>query len=101
MADSKKTATLNRVMEEGYTSSYGTLLHLTASMGPEAKRLRPNSALELAVWHGHFTGLRAALLCLAMHERQLASKAAAQVVRRHLDDAMTQPEPSDDTRTEE
>ncbi|NUR02640.1 MAG: hypothetical protein HOY79_40750 [Streptomyces sp.] len=82
MADTAKSSTISRVTEEGYISSYGTLLYLTASMGPEPRHLEPDTPMELAVWHGHFQGLRAALLCLAMHERQLAPKAAAQWSRR-------------------
>ena len=87
MAESGKAATLGRVLEEGYTDSYGTLLHLTAVMGSDPKGLRSTNE-ELIEWRGHFNGLKAALLCLAMHEQQIAPKEAALAVSRHIEDAM-------------
>lgn len=88
MAESRKAATLGRVLEEGHTESYGTLLHLTAVMGAEPKALHPTNDEERIEWHGHFNGLKAALLCLAMHERQITPKEAALAVCRHIEDAM-------------
>lgn len=87
MAESGKAATLGRVLEEGYTESYGTLLHLTAVMG-SAKALHATTNEERIEWRGHFNGLKAALLCLAMHERQITPKEAALAVCRHIEDAM-------------
>lgn len=102
MADGRKTTILKRVMEEGYTDSYGTLLHLTAVMGSDPKALEPNSDEELAEWRGHLNGLRAALLAVAMHEHKLKPRAAALVVERHLLEATNDLylEQGDDTGTE-
>ncbi|WP_194890896.1 hypothetical protein [Catenulispora pinisilvae] len=88
MAESGKTATLKRVMEEGHTGGYGTLLHLTAILwlGPEA--FYSTYGEELTEWCGHFKGLKAALLCLAMYERQLGPEEAAMAVDRHIEAAM-------------
>lgn len=88
MAQSGRTATLHRVMEEGYTDSYGALLYLTAVMGSDADALAPASAGEENEWRGHLKGLRAALLCLAMHERRAEPEEVALVVGRHIEDAM-------------
>ena len=88
MAESGKAATLGRVMEEGYTDSYGALLHLTAVMVSEPKALHSTNDEELIEWRGHFHGLKAALLCLAMHEKQITPKDAALAVIRHIEDAM-------------
>lgn len=89
MAESWKTATLNRVVAEGHTDSYGVLLHLIAVMGVDPKALFPASDEERAVWRGHFKGLKAALLCLAMYEQELEPGAAAAVVNQHIVDAMS------------
>ena len=88
MAENAKVATLSRVMEEGHTGGYGTLLHLTAvvSLGPEA--FYSTHGEELSEWCGHFKGLKAALLCLAMYERQFCPEEAALAVDRHLNAAM-------------
>lgn len=88
MAESAKAATLKRVMEEGHSGGYGTLLHLTAviSLGPDA--FHSTHGEELSEWCGHFKGLKAALLCLAMYERQFHPEEAALAVNRHLDAAM-------------
>jgi hypothetical protein len=88
MAESAKAATIKRAMEDGYTGGYGNLLHLTAviSLGPEA--FYSTHGEELSEWRGFFRGLKAALLCLAMYERQICPDEAALVVDRHLDAAM-------------
>jgi hypothetical protein len=101
MSDRAKMATLNRVTKEGYTDSYGTLLCLTAVMGSDPDALGPMGAEERAEWRGHFKGLRAALLSLAMHERRLDPEAAVQVVGQHLEDAMSDLKQGNDTGTEE
>lgn len=88
MTQSGRTATLNRVREEGYTDSYGALLHLTAVVGSDPDALKPVSAEEQAEWRGHIKGLRAALVCLAMHERHAEPEAVALVVDRHIEDAV-------------
>ena len=66
--------------EQGHTGSYAALLYLMAltSVGPDLPA--PKSAEERANWQGHRNGLRSALVCLAMHERQLSPKEAAVVV---------------------
>jgi len=100
MADNAKTAILDRVTKEGYTDSYGTLLHLTAAMGSDPEALGPTNAEELAEWCGHLKGLRAALLTLAMHERQLDPEEAVLVVNRHIEEAMRDLGQGDDSGTE-
>lgn len=95
MAENRKTATLNRVMAEGHTGSYGTLLHLTADMGLDPETLNPEGIRERIEWCGHFKGLKAALLCLAMYERNLDPEAAARVVNKHIRDAMKDLEQGD------
>lgn len=89
MAESWKTATLNRVMAEGHTQSYGTLLHLVTVMDVDPTALCPESDEELAEWRGHCKGLKAALLCLAMCEQELEPNAAVLVVNQHIADAMS------------
>ncbi|OLE21184.1 MAG: hypothetical protein AUG49_22680 [Catenulispora sp. 13_1_20CM_3_70_7] len=101
MADSKKTATLKRVMAEGHTGSYGTLLHLTAVMGSDPEKLEPESIRERIEWCGHFKGLKAALLCLAMYERKLDPNSAARIVNQHIREAMKDLEQGDGTGTGE
>lgn len=88
MAENRKAAILNRVVEEGYTDSYGALLYLTAIMSADPKSLRPRTDVELASWGGHFGGLRASLLCLVMHEKELEPDAAASVVEAHISGAI-------------
>lgn len=88
MAESAKDKILKRVTEEGHTDSYGTLLYLAAVMGFDALAIGPETTLELTTWSGHFEGLRASLLCLAMYERQLAPESAAEAVDRHILDAI-------------
>ncbi|MBS2546920.1 hypothetical protein KGQ19_08555 [Catenulispora sp. NL8] len=88
MAESAKDRILKRVNEEGHTDSYGTLLYLAAVMGFDPTALGPESSVELTVWSGHFDGLRASLLCLAMYERGIEPKKAAEVVNQHIADAM-------------
>lgn len=88
MAESAKAATLKRVMEEGHSGGYGTLLQLTAviSLGPEA--FYSTHGEELSEWCAYFRGLKSALLCLAMYERRISPQEAALAVNRHLDAAM-------------
>ena len=100
MAESGKAATLERVMEEGYTDSYGTLLHLAAVMGSGPEAFYSSHGEEFAEWCGHFKGLKAALLCLALHERQIGPEEAALVVNRHIDDAMDDLERRDVARSD-
>ena len=88
MAESAKDKILKRIGEEGHTDSYGTLLYLAAVMGFDPMALGPNSCVELATWSGHFDGLRASLLCLAMYERNIGPEKAAEVVNQHLLDAI-------------
>ncbi|WP_194906246.1 hypothetical protein [Catenulispora rubra] len=85
--ESAKASILSRVMQEGHTDSYGVLLHLVAVMGREPKALNPRTEKELAEWSGHFRGLKAALLCLVMHEQKVEPGPAAVVVCRHIEDA--------------
>lgn len=87
MVQRVKASILNRVMEEGYTESYGALVYLAAVIGTDAETLRPKDIEERLVWSGHLGGLRAALLCLAMHEFRIGPEAAASVVSRHIQDA--------------
>ncbi|WP_194891961.1 hypothetical protein [Catenulispora pinisilvae] len=89
MVQRVKAATLNRVTEEGYTDGYGALVHLAAVIGTDPEGLSPKSDEERFAWGGHLKGLRAALLCLAMHERGIAPEPAALVVSRHIEDAMS------------
>lgn len=100
MTDSTKTATLDRIMKEGYTDSYGRLLYLTAVMGSDPEALGPKSAEELAEWRGHLKGLRAALFSLAMHERRLDPEAAVRVVGQHLEHAINDLKQGDNAGTE-
>ena len=88
MAESAKDKILKRVIEEGHTGSYGTLLYMAAVMGFDPRTLGPISRLELTIWNGHFAGVRASLLCLARYERKLEPENAAKVVNQHLEDAI-------------
>ncbi|MEY9895749.1 hypothetical protein ABIA35_008088 [Catenulispora sp. MAP12-49] len=88
MAKSTKDRILKRVLEEGHTDSYGTLLYTAAVMGSDAIELGPDSSVELTTWSGHLEGLRSALLCLAMYERKFGPEKAAEVVNKHIEDAI-------------
>ncbi|WP_194904515.1 hypothetical protein [Catenulispora rubra] len=87
MVQRVKASTLDRVMEEGYTESYGALVYLAAVIGTDPESLCPSGIEERLAWGGHLKGLRAALLCLAMHERGIGPEAAALAVSHHLEDA--------------
>ena len=88
MVESAKAATIKRVMEEGHTGGYGTLLHLTAVMGLGPEAFYSTHGEEFSEWCGHFKGLKAALLCLAMYERQIDPEEAALAVNRHIETVM-------------
>ena len=77
---STKELILKVVAGQGHTSSYGALLYLATlmSLGPHVPP--PESDEERANWQGHRSGLRSALVCLAMHERKLGPKEAVVVV---------------------
>jgi hypothetical protein len=96
MAESTKDRILKRVVEEGHTDSYGTLLYTAAVMGFDAMALGPNSSIELTTWSGHLEGLRSSLLCLAMYERRLGPEKAAEVVNQHIEDAIDDLTPGTD-----
>jgi hypothetical protein len=96
MAEKAKDRILKRVVEEGHTDSYGTLLYTAAVMGFDAMELGPESSFELTTWTGHFEGLRSSLLCLAMYERKLGPEKAAEVVNQHIEDAIDDLAPNDD-----
>jgi hypothetical protein len=70
---SAKEMILQASAGQGHTDSYGALLHLTALMSLDPYVPTPESDEERANWQGHGNGLRSALLCLAMHERELGS----------------------------
>ena len=86
--ESTKASILSRVVQEGHTDSYGVVLHLVAVMGTEPKALNPRTEREHAEWSGHFRGLKAALLCLVMHEQKVKPASAAMVVSRHIKNAI-------------
>lgn len=88
MAETAKALIVNRALQDGYTDSYGTLLHLVAVMGLNPTELKPQTERELIEWGGHFEGLRAALHCLAMHEQSIDPELAAQVVHGQITDAI-------------
>lgn len=75
------------VAEQGHTDSHGALLHLVGLMGHDPETPEPQSEEERFNWQGHLEGLRAALLCLAMHERQLDPASAVVVVDDQLEQA--------------
>lgn len=83
---SAKKMILQATAGQGHTDSYGALLHLAALMSLDPYVPAPESDEERANWQGHGNGLRSALLCLAMHERQLGPEDAVVVV----DDQLTQ-----------
>jgi hypothetical protein len=83
---SAKEMILQASAGQGHTNSYGALLHLTALMSLDPYVPTPESDEERANWQGHGNGLRSALLCLAMHERELGPEDAVAVV----DDQLTQ-----------
>ncbi|MEZ0109292.1 membrane associated rhomboid family serine protease [Catenulispora sp. EB89] len=87
MADSAKDRILERIMEEGHTDSYGTLLYLVAVIGVDPMALGPANSVELTTWSGHLDGLKGSLLCLAMYERKSTPQKAAETVDRHLVEA--------------
>jgi len=87
MVQRVKASTLDRVVEEGYSESYGALVYLAAVIGTDPEALRPKGIEERLAWGGHLEGLRAALLCLVMHERGIGAEAAALVVSQHVEDA--------------
>lgn len=88
MSEPAKAAICNSVVGQGHTDSYGALLYLVALMGTDSTALEPESDEELANWEGHFSGLRAALVCLAGHERKIGPTSAVAVIERQLEDAM-------------
>lgn len=88
MAERAKQKILKRVNEEGHTDSYGMLLYLAAVMDFDPMALGPDSSAELTTWSGHFDGLRASLLWLAMFERKIGPEDAAKVVDRHITSAV-------------
>lgn len=98
MAEEAKAVIIKRLTDQGYTSGYGTLLFLTAYLGADPESLEPENAEERFEWRGHFRGLRAALACLAMHERQLEADAAATVVGWHIADAIEDLDHSGESR---
>jgi len=73
------------VVEQGHTDGYGALLHLVGLMELDPETPKPRSDEERANWQGHFEGLRAALLCLTMHERELDPESAAVAVDEQLE----------------
>jgi hypothetical protein len=90
MADEAKAAIIGRLLDQGYTTSYGTLIHLTALMGPDPEALEPQDDEERYEWRGHYKGLRAALACLAMHEKAVGPESAAALVGHHVTEAITE-----------
>lgn len=89
MTESAKDKIFKSVIDEGHTDSYGTLLYTAAVMGFDPRALGPDSSVELTTWAGHYDGLRASLLCLAMYERKLEPERAAEVVDQHLENAIS------------
>lgn len=87
MADIPKSVILSRLAAEGFSASYGALLFQVALVGTDAETLEPESDEEHFEWRGHLSGLRSALMCVAMHEVELDPEAAAAAVRKHLEDA--------------
>lgn len=75
------------VAEQGYTAGYGALLHLFVLMQLDPEIPKPRSDEERVNWQGHLEGLRAALLCLAMHERTLDPESAARAVDQQVEQA--------------
>lgn len=88
-ADGPKAAICRQIMNEGFSESYALLIHLLALMGSDPVALEPENDEELAEWRGHLKGLRAALFCLAMHERRIGPESAALVVKLHIETATT------------
>jgi hypothetical protein len=88
MAETAKTSIINLAIQEGHTESYGALLHLVAVMGTDPNALGPETEEERTAWGHHFDGLRAALLCLTMHELKLVPDSAALVVDRLIKSAI-------------
>ena len=81
-------ALINKIVaEQGHTDGYGALLHLVVLMELDPEIPKPRSNEERANWQGHLEGLRAALLCLAMHECTLGPESAAIVVGEQLEQA--------------
>ena len=75
------------VADQGHTDGYGALLHLVVLMQLDPEIPKPRSDEERANWQGHLEGLRAALLCLAMHERTLDPESAARAVEEQVEQA--------------
>jgi hypothetical protein len=73
--------------EPCHTDGYGAVLHLVVLMELDPEIPEPQSDEERANWQGHLEGLRAALLCLAMHERALDPESAAMFVDEQLEQA--------------
>lgn len=88
MTDTPKTKITKIALDQGHSESYGLLLHHTALLGPDPQDLEPESDEEHTEWWGYFKGLRSALFCLVMHEKQLDAEAAVLVVNQHLGQAM-------------
>lgn len=88
MADTAKAVILRRLVDEGHSEGYGALVHLTALMEINPDEMMPETVQERHEWSGHFKGLRSALACVAMQERKLRPRKAAEVVGGHIAEAI-------------
>lgn len=89
MAEGVKAAVLKRLADQGFTSSYGSLLFLAVLVGTDPDQLAPENDEERFEWRGHIKGLQSALHCVVMHERQLEPELAGMVVMTHVEEAAT------------
>lgn len=88
MAEGAKAVVLERLADQGFSNSYGSLLFLAALVGTDTEQLDPKSDEERFEWRGHVKGLQSALLCVAMYEHGLDPELAGLVVMTHVDEAM-------------
>jgi hypothetical protein len=77
-----------RLTAAGFSESYGAVVHLLALMKSDPTTLQAEHGVELAVWRGHFEGLRSALHCMVMVEKKTGPKSTARIVSEHLAEAL-------------
>lgn len=87
MTERAKTTVIHRLSTAGYSSSYGALVYTVALLGTNPGQLELASDEEQHEWLGYRKGLRAALACLAMHEKGLDPATVATTVGQHLFEA--------------
>lgn len=84
-----KATILQRIKSQGLSGGYGELLCLIALMESDPEDLTPESEEERHEWRGHFSGLRAALACLAMYELNIGPEPAADIINEHITQAVS------------